>query len=259
MLVEERHQKILELLNTKLSIRTRELEDIFDIGFDTARRDLRLLEQKGLLKRTHGGAVPLFQVGFKAPKTYTPKDIIDIKSNYMAIAVKAVDMIKANDVVYISGASVGYFMTKHLPRDIEFTLVINSIILAEELRCYENITVIVLGGEMTRKGHLRNHFTIEMIKGLRFDVAFVTGAAYSDDFGMSIQSSDGVSFMKAILESSHRSIGLFPHEKIGRHSIMKTCEPDALDCIITDWATCTSAIERIRNLGVDVCIVEEME
>ncbi len=81
MLVETRHQRILALLNEKLSIRTRDIEELFDIGFDTARRDLRILEQKGLLKRTHGGAVPILQVGFKASKSYTPRDIKEIKPN----------------------------------------------------------------------------------------------------------------------------------------------------------------------------------
>lgn len=257
MLIEERHHKILELLHERLGIRSREIAEMFDVGFDTARRDLRILEEKGLLKRTHGGAVPILQVGFRAPKSYTPRDIKHVKPHYLEIARKAIEYIKPNDVIYITGASVGYFMSQQLPRDMEFTVVTNSIIIAEELRGYEHIETIVLGGTMTRKGHLRNHFTIDMINALRFDIAFLTAAAYSVDFGMSIQSSDGVAFMRAVLKSSQCSIGLFPHEKIGRESIMKTCNSNALDLLITDWATCNDDIQAIQKLGVEVITVKE--
>lgn len=126
MLIEERHQKILEILNRTGQIKSREIMEMFDIGFDSARRDLRILEEKGKLIRTHGGAIPLLQVGYRMPKHNTPKDITDIKANYMSIAKKAVEMISKNDVVYITGASVGYFMVKMLPKDFEFTVITNS-------------------------------------------------------------------------------------------------------------------------------------
>lgn len=257
MLIEERHERILQILNDNKSIRAREIQELFGIGFDTARRDLRILEDKGLLKRTHGGAIPVYQVGFTTPKTYTPRDISDVKLNYLNIAIEAVKMIRPNDVVYITGASVGYFMVQRLPRDIEYTVVINSVILADELRKYDNISVFLLGGQMTRKGQIRDHFTLEMIKVLRFDKVFVTSAAFSSDFGMSIQSSNSVSVTQALIKSGRQAIGLFPHEKMGRESIMKICEPSELDIIITDEDTCTNIVEDIEAMNVEVIVVKE--
>lgn len=257
MLIEERHQKILSMLNENLSIRAREIAEIFNVGFDTARRDLRILEEQGKLKRTHGGAIPIFNVGFKAPKDYTPKDIKKVKPHYMAIAEKAAGYISENDVVFITGASVGYFMCQHLPKNFEFTVVTNSIIIAEELRHFSHINTIILGGMMKTKGHITGYFAEEMIKSLRFDLAFITAAAYSVEFGMSIQSSEGVALRKAVIESSKRTIGLFPHEKVGRESIMKSCPPNALHTIITDWGTQKSEIKKIEEIGVEIVVVEE--
>lgn len=56
-------------------------------------------------------------------------------------------MIKPNDVVFITSATVGYFMTHNLPDTLTIRVVTNSIIIAEELRTKDNISVILLGGE----------------------------------------------------------------------------------------------------------------
>ncbi len=256
MFVEERHKKILEILNRDKRIKARDIESLFSVGFDTARRDLRILEEQGLLKRTHGGAIPLIQVGAKLPEKYTPRGVKDVKSNYLNIALEAVKLINENDVVYITGASVGFFMVKNLPTDLEFTVVTNSIIIADELRNYDKISVFVLGGLMNSKGHLRNHFTVEMIKNMRFDLAFLTGGAYSPDFGMSIGSSDTILIFKAIIESTRICIGLFPHEKMGITSILKVCDADVFNTIITDSDTRTDEINKIKELGVDIIVTD---
>lgn len=70
MFIEERHQKILEVLKQKQSITNQEIQEMFGISYDSAKRDLRLLEEPKITKRTHGGAIPLRNVGFK------PKSVI---------------------------------------------------------------------------------------------------------------------------------------------------------------------------------------
>ena len=63
MFIEERHQAILDLISENGRISIGEIVEKFEVSIDSARRDLRLLEEKGLLKRTHGGAIPLRQIG----------------------------------------------------------------------------------------------------------------------------------------------------------------------------------------------------
>lgn len=59
MFIEERHQAILDILAKHESITTSEIQEKFGVSYDSAKRDLRILEEKGLLKRTHGGAIPI--------------------------------------------------------------------------------------------------------------------------------------------------------------------------------------------------------
>ena len=62
MFIEERHRAILKLLDQKGRITTGEMQELFGISYDSAKRDLRILEEKGLLKRTHGGAIQMHSV-----------------------------------------------------------------------------------------------------------------------------------------------------------------------------------------------------
>jgi DeoR/GlpR family transcriptional regulator of sugar metabolism len=257
MFIEERHQAILEYIEKNSRIAANEIQDMFQVSFDTARRDLRILEEKGLLKRTHGGAIPIRQIGFSKPPKITARDITEIKENYFSIAQKAVSMIKQRDVVFITSASVGYFMAQNLQKDLFITVVTNSIIIAEELRKQDNIRVIVTGGEMDSKGNFYDAFTVEAIKRMRFDKAFITSASISSEFGLSIQRTGYIEFINAIINSSKCSIGLYPTEKIGFESIISICPANKLDVLITDWDAADEELKRLEKQGIKIVVVEK--
>ena len=164
MYIEERHQAILNWLSEKGSISNADIQENFGVSYDSAKRDLRILEEKGLLKRTHGGALPIRQIATGRPPKMTIKDMNCVRENYLEIAKKAVSMIQNNDVVYIPSATVGLFMVQNLPENLRIRVVTNSIIIAEELRKKDNISVIMLGGEMDSKGNCYDTIAVETIK-----------------------------------------------------------------------------------------------
>lgn len=90
MFIEERHQAILDLLAKNGSILNSEIQEKFDVSYDSAKRDLRILEEKGLLKRTHGGAIPIRQIGSggECHDLSAKERVPYIKDNYLAIAKK---------------------------------------------------------------------------------------------------------------------------------------------------------------------------
>ncbi len=257
MFIEERHQAILDILAEKGSITTTEIQALFNVGYGSAQRDLRMLEEQGLLKRTHGGAIPVRQIAAGKPATVTCKDITEEKENYIAIAEKAVSMINNNDVVFITSATVGYFMARALPEDLKIRAVTNSIIIAEELRKKTKVSVILLGGEMDGKGNCYDAFAIDMVKKLRFDKCFLTAAAISTEFGLSIQKSQAISFWNAVMDSSKISVGLFPTEKIGFESIVSICPADRLNVLITDWNALEEDLVKFDDKGIEIVIAEK--
>ena len=85
--IEERHQAILELLQAAGRFSICEIENRFQVSADSARRYLRIKEEKGLLKRTHGGAHPLRQIAAGRPPKQTVREMAEVKDNYLAIAL----------------------------------------------------------------------------------------------------------------------------------------------------------------------------
>ena len=259
MFIEERHQQILDILNSEGSITCAAIQEKFNISYDSAKRDLRILEERGLLKRTHGGALPIRQVATSRPAKMTCKDIQTVKENYMAIALKAVSMIENNDVIYITSATVGYFMAQNLPNNLRLRVVTNSIVIAEELRTRDNISVIMLGGEMDNKGNCYDAIAVETIKRLRLDKCFITSACISAEFGLSIQRTGAISFWNALIDSSKKTIGLYPTEKIGYESIVSICPANRLNTLITDWDASEEDLQKYDEQGIEVIVVDKDE
>lgn len=256
MFIEERHRAILDMLAEKGRITTGEVQENFNVSYDSAKRDLRILEEKGLLKRTHGGAIPMRQTAYGRPAKMTCKDFGEVKENYLAIAKKAVSMIRNNDVVFITAATAGYLMARNLPEHLRIRVVTNSIVIAEELRRRDQVSVILLGGEMDDKGNCYDAFAIDMIKKLRFDQCFITAACISAKFGLSIQKSQAISFYGALMESAGKVVGLFPTEKIGFESVVSICPADKLDVLVTDWEASEEKLQDFYDMGMEVVVVE---
>lgn len=258
MFIEERHQEILKILSEKGRISNSEIQDAFQISYDSAKRDLRLLEEQGLLKRTHGGAIPARQIGGNVNiiKDLSPNErIVSVKENYLAIAREAVKTIEENDVIYITNASVGYLMAQNIGETI-CTVVTNSISIAEELRKKKNISVILAGGEMQENGCFYDSFALSLINRLRFDKCFITSACVSAKFGLSIQKSRSVELTNAIINNSKTVFGLYPVEKIGFDSIISICPTSKLNYIITDNGSLEDDLMQFEELGVTIKIAE---
>ena len=147
-------------------------------------------------------------------------------------------------------------MAREIPADLNVRAVTNSIIIAEELRKKQGVQVIMLGGEMDAKGNCYDAFAIDTVKRLRFDKCFITAAAISADFGLSIQKSQAISFWNAIIDSSKQAIGLFPTEKIGFESIVSICPASRLNTLITDWNALEEDLAKFDKQGIEIVIVE---
>lgn len=256
MFMEERQRDIVKRVNETGRIMVAEIQAIYQVSADCARRDLRVLESRGLLQRTHGGAIAAGSKGSYPDTTYNPKDLPEIKKNYLAIAKRAIECIEDHDVIYITTSSVGYYMALSLPDNLHITVLTNSVTIAEALRKKEAISIILLGGEMSHRGHCHDYYTIQMVKNIRIDKSFLSHSALSVEFGASIHSSAGVEFGKAVMENSSMNIGLYPSEKIGKSSIHSVCKIDDYDLLITDKNVSEDFLSQMDEIGVKYIIAE---
>ena len=260
MFMEERQSAILKRLTEQGRISVAEIQQQFGISLDSARRDLRVLEEKGLLKRTHGGAIEAAQVDVRPPRVRDLRNM-EIFDNYAAIARMAATFVKENDVIYLTSGSLGFIMLKYLPRDIRYTLVVNSATLADELKYWDNLTVYVIGGRMGMQGSasMVDSMATAFVSNLHFDMNFMTGAGVEAAFGFSTGSDETATFQRAVIDHSRRNILMMPNQKVGFRSFVRVCAVNRFDTLITDWDALDEALLKIQDAGVDVRIARKPE
>lgn len=256
MFIEERHREIADTINTNGKITIAEITQKYNISDESARRDLRLLEQKGICKRTHGGAIVLSQVSVIPPlnRRYETMPIYD---NYREIAKIAVTGIRENDIVYLTNGSFGHIVISMLPKNIRFTVVVNCVDFAKELRDFENIDVYIAGGKMRKSGSVVDTFAIDFVGKLHFDVCFITGSGLTADFGLSNGSDETATFQRTVIKNSRKKYLLMPSAKIGVNSFVKVCNVSEFTTVITDWDCAEEQISALEDTGVQVIVAEE--
>lgn len=257
MFIEERHEKIVDIINERKRILVPEIEKRFGISAASARRDLRILEEKGKLKRTHGGAISINYSHdlFVSQKEESPRQMETVFENYECIAEEACKLIEEGECVFITSGTVGVLMAKKMPMDKNFTVLTNSVIVADELCKYSNITVVMCGGQLNQKGSSHDFFAVDMIKRFHIDKAFLTSAAISKESGAMLPGTVGVAIMNEAIKKSKKAVGLFPCEKIGKESAVTVCELCEFDLLLTDKSTPDEFIKDCELLGVEVIVV----
>ncbi len=262
LFMEERLQRVADIIATEGSVTVEKMKELFGISHETARRDLLMLERKGLCSRTHGGAIrPLYNSGQVSVRPPALRDFASqpVFPDYLAIARKAASYIQENDCVYLTGGSFGHLMLRFLPRNFFYTVVVNSADMASDLRPFGNAEIYVIGGKMRQSGSIVDPSAVENASRYRFDICFVTGGGMSAEFGLSNGSGETAAFQREIIKNSKRRVLLMPAKKLGHDCFLKVCDASEFSEMITDQAADSAAVENIEKLGVAVVMAEEEE
>lgn len=255
MFAEERQEQIFSKVKSLGRVLVKELAEDFQVSIDTIRRDLTTMEEKGLIKRTHGGAVPLSKV-----RRFPMDDRIRYSEgteHQNAVARLAATYIEQGDTVFIGGASIHYILLKYLPVDRNYTVITNSLVIAEKLKHYSNIETYIVCGKVKSEEGIVDPLATEFIKTLRIDTAFLTGGGISAKHGLSSSTPEGAIFQRTVAEVSRQTICLANFDKVGTEFFAKTIDLKDLDVVITDWEAPDEEIEKIKQLGVKVLIATE--
>lgn len=258
MLMEIRQREIAETIAREGKITIADITHTYGISDESARRDLRMLEQQRLCKRTHGGAIRLAPIG-QYPPVDRDFEKMPVWDNYKAIAEKAASLIRENDMLYLTGGSFGYIMTMLLPRHFRYAVVVNSVDVAKALRGFDNIDVYLAGGKMRQSGSLVDALATQFVSQLHFDLCFITGAGLTASFGLSNVTAETAAFQRAVIQNSRRRVLLLPSAKIGADSFMKVCDANAFDTLITDWDCTPDQLSALEETGMQVIALAEPE
>ena len=207
MFVEERQQKILELLQENQKVRVKELSRMFEVTEDCIRKDLASMEGRGLLKRAYGGAVLTEGMHPGHSNAVSSRKEKNLKEK-QRIAKKAVKLISDGDVVFLDTSTTNLEVAREIIRSKRNVTVVSCMLdIANLFAADGNTGFILLGGEFNRSqiGFLGS-LTLSMMENFRFDLCFmgVVGADVKGNVVTTYVPEDGAMKQKAISKSRRR-------------------------------------------------------
>ena len=240
---ELRHKQILEQLGSTGRIYVKDISQALGVTEVTIRRDLVLLENKGLLKKTYGGAV-LTAPEVKTSVRYRQKRKLAAKK---IIGKLAAELIKDGDIIYLEAGSTCYEIIPYLAQRKNLTIIVNSLYLMRRLGQLAGHKIIIIGGayrpermDMVGPGA---EIAITQLGGFK---AFTGADDITIDAGISGVDVVTVGFAKLVLKKASEVIFVGDHAKFDNPALYKIADIDQLDYIVTD-APLSKAWRRIAK------------
>lgn len=256
MYAEERKSKILEILEKNDRVDIGELSTLFNTSRETIRRDLKELAQKGLLTKTHGGAIPTenSSTWYDMPIGLRESKNSNYKQDICAYVYKS---IQDYDTIFLDNSSTVTNMIKYIPKSLHLSVITNSIKVLIEIAKYPSLqwTVISLGGIFdARTLSNRSYVTLNNITMLKPHKAFLSCHGIDNDLYATDSYLDDVEIKKQIISSSREVFLLVDSSKLNRSSVFRLTNVSEFDHIVTDQNADPKFVQRLRENSVDLQI-----
>lgn len=218
MLTSQRRALISTRLASDGQIIAGELAEELNLSEDTIRRDLRDMAADGLLKRVHGGALPITPPlpDLEARQTISA----DVKKR---LGRKAVELVRTGQLVFIDGGTTNAEIVRALPREMRLTIATHSPAIAALLEKHR-AEVILIGGSLYKHSMVATGAAaLAAIGTLRPDIFFLGATAIHPVHGLSTGNYEEAAVKRAILAQSAETIALMTEEKfdaVSPHRIM---------------------------------------
>ena len=254
MNISERHRYILDQLERKGYVRVVELAEQLNVSGATIRKDLRIMESKHLLHRTHGSASPSRANVVDLP--VQEKSNINAESK-LAIAKVADGLIEEGDSILLtSGSTIEIFAKILQPKGV-INAVTPSIRVGIYLSEKENVNIMMLGGRLNVKSlSVRDAYTEEGLKYVRCSKAFFSCDGFDFDGGVTTAFVAEARVTDSMLNVASEVILLADSTKLGKSGFGKICDMSRVDTLITDSGLPQSMKERFEEEGVRVIIAD---
>jgi len=252
---ERRAQVILrELLRTgKVSVGP--LARRLKVSTATIRRDLSELEGRGLLRRSHGGAVtiqPLLYEPFRHISNYQEQERQRIAEK-RRIGLVAAEFVGDGDFLAIGAGTTATQVARSISLRKGLTVLTNAINVAMELSHRDDLKVIVTGGFLSGDWFaLVGPAAIQSVGEIFVDKVFVGVDGIHHEHGLTTNYPDQATIHRAMMRQARRKIVVADHRKLGAIASALICPIDGVDILITDKRATDEAIAPFVARGIEV-------
>ncbi|MGN0025480.1 MAG: DeoR/GlpR family DNA-binding transcription regulator [Clostridium sp.] len=256
MIADERRRVILEIIKNKKAVSVQSLSQELKTSVVTIRRDLDFLSEKGLIRRSHGGATLNDEkVGLEFTFDIRNEKEREIKK---IIAKKAASYITSGDSIGIDIGTTAYQVSKYIKDIPKLNVVTASIPVVIELLDAKGINVICTGGEVSRKDKsLIGHNAIRTINEYILDKVFIGVAGISFKCGLTLYNINDALVKRVMIERAKEVILLADSTKIGEAKHAFLADIDVINKIITDDAITYEDRKQFESRGIEVIIANE--
>jgi DeoR family fructose operon transcriptional repressor len=250
---EERQQWIVEHARSVGRVEVATLADELDVTTETIRRDLKVLERHGLLRRVHGGAIPVERLGFE-PGLATRDAVLTAEKERIAKAALA--ELPAEGSILLDAGTTTARLADALPLDRELVVLTNGLPIAMSLASRPNLTVLLIGGRVRgRTLAAVDSWALAALADSYVDVAFLGTNGVSVERGLTTPDTTEAAVKRAMVGASRRVVLLADHTKIGNDHLARFASLEDLDVLITDSGIEADDGERLGSHGPRVVIV----
>lgn len=252
MYAEERQQNILDRARSAGRVEVNTLAESLDVTPETVRRDLTILERHGVLRRVHGGAIPVERLGFEPG--------VEVRSERFAsekerIAKAALPHLPAEGTVLLDAGTTTLRLAEQLPHDRDLTIVTNSLGIATLVAAQPNLCLYLLGGRVRgRTLAAVGSWVTTSLQDVFVDVAFMGTNGLSAERGLTTPDQSEAAAKRAMIKAARRSVVLTDHTKIGVDHFSRFADLCEIAAIITDDGLDPETAAEIEALGPEMVL-----
>ncbi len=246
----ERHDLIVELAAADGRVEVGDLAQRLGVTTETIRRDLALLQDRQVLRRVHGGAVPW--------QRWRHEPLLSVRGRHHAeekhrIAKRALDELPAEGAIIIDSGSTAAHVAALLPHDRPLTVVTNSIPAAQVLATNDGAEVVLLGGALKKNTlALVDATTVDALAAMVVDLVYTSADGFSAARGFTTPYREEVAVKQAMMAAARRAVMLVDHSKLGSDQLYCIARIADVDTIITGTELDGDDAEALRELGPSV-------
>lgn len=253
MFAIERQKRIMELLAESGAVWVSRLAEEMSVTEETVRRDLEKLEKQELLRRTHGGALPIDESSYDLSLQKRKHTNVEVKQR---LAKAAVEHIASGDTVFLDASTTTFYMARELKKMRQLTVITNSIRVINELADCEGIKVISVGGMVSNNQSFVGSLAEEVIRDCYFaNKMFFSSKGVSLEAGILESNEQECGIKQQMLQNSKTNFYLCDQSKLGLVGFIKLAPLEAIHCLITEAELDEQWQTQLKELEIEtICI-----
>jgi DeoR family transcriptional regulator of aga operon len=253
LMAEERRQRIIALLQKEGRVVVGGLSRIFGVSQITIRKDLDSLQERGLVQRSHGGALP------PAPSALFDPSLDEKRRQHapekQRIAAAAVAMVSDGCCVMLDSGTTTAAIAHGLKKLSSLTIITNAINIAAEFSA-TNFEVILTGGNLRKNSFsMVGPIAEDVLKQMHADFLFLGVDGFDLEIGLTTPNILEARVNRAMVASARKVVAVCDATKFSHRSLSRIVPVSALHHVITDHSLSTSIAEELRKQNIEVTLV----